>query len=72
MADSGTKSAAGGGLSLGTILGVIFIILKLTGNITWPWIWVLAPFWIPWAIVIGILIIIGLVAVIAGGSKRRW
>ena len=27
------------------ILGIIFIVLKLTGVINWPWIWVLAPFW---------------------------
>ncbi len=32
------------------ILGLIFITLKLTGHIAWPWLWVLAPFWIPIAI----------------------
>jgi len=26
------------------ILGLIFITLKLTGHITWSWLWVLAPF----------------------------
>ncbi len=36
------------------ILGLIFITLKLTGHITWSWLWVLAPFWIP--ISIGLLI----------------
>jgi hypothetical protein len=39
------------------ILGLIFITLKLTGHITWSWLWVLAPFWIP----IGILILIGII-----------
>lgn len=33
-------------LSLGTILGVAFIILKLIGKISWKWVWVIAPFWI--------------------------
>jgi hypothetical protein len=36
------------------ILGLIFITLKLTGHITWSWLWVLSPFWIP--ISIGLLI----------------
>lgn len=38
-------------------LGLIFITLKLIGVIDWAWVWVLAPFWIPFAIVLGILII---------------
>jgi hypothetical protein len=42
------------------ILGLIFITLKLTGYITWSWLWVLSPFWIP----IGILILIGIIAFI--------
>jgi energy-coupling factor transporter transmembrane protein EcfT len=35
-----------GGLGLGTVLFVVFLVLKLTGNIDWPWIWVFAPLWI--------------------------
>lgn len=30
-----------------SILGLIFITLKLMGYIAWSWWWVLAPFWIP-------------------------
>ncbi len=41
------------------ILGLIFITLKLTGHIAWSWLWVLAPFWIPLAI--ALLIILGAV-----------
>jgi uncharacterized membrane protein len=26
---------------------VIFLILKLTGNITWSWWWITSPLWIP-------------------------
>ena len=29
--------------SLLTVLGVLFIILKLTGYISWSWFWVLSP-----------------------------
>ena len=32
------------------VLGLIFVTLKLTNVIDWPWLWVLAPFWIPFAI----------------------
>ena len=44
------------------ILGLIFITLKLTGHITWSWMWVLAPFWIPLAIAIAIFLIDFIVA----------
>lgn len=27
-------------------LTILFVALKLTGQISWPWIWVLAPIWI--------------------------
>jgi hypothetical protein len=33
-------------LSLAGLLGVLFVYLKLTETINWPWIWVLCPFWI--------------------------
>jgi hypothetical protein len=34
------------GVGLTTVLQMIFIILKLTGNIDWSWWWVLSPLWI--------------------------
>lgn len=34
-----------GGISFLGLLGVLFIALKLTGNIDWSWIWVLLPLW---------------------------
>jgi hypothetical protein len=33
-----------------TLLGILFIGLKLTGYIDWSWLWVLAPFWAPFAL----------------------
>ena len=44
------------------ILGLIFITLKLTGHITWPWLWVLAPLWVPLAIFLLFLVILFVVA----------
>lgn len=39
-----------------TTLGLVFIVLKLLDVITWSWLWVLSPFWIPF--VIGIILVI--------------
>lgn len=39
------------GPSFATLLTLLFVTLKLTGVIAWPWIWVLAPFWI--AVILG-------------------
>jgi hypothetical protein len=55
-----------GGISLGTVLFIIFLILKLTGTITWSWLWVTAPLWIPVAIVVAFLIISGLIVFLFG------
>ena len=35
----------GGGLCLCDVLLVVFVVLKLIGQITWSWWWVTAPFW---------------------------
>lgn len=44
-----------------SILLVAFIVLKLCGVITWSWLWVLAPLWVPIALVPVILLIVGIV-----------
>jgi hypothetical protein len=36
-----------GGIGLGTILFIVFLILKLCGTINWSWWWVTSPIWIP-------------------------
>lgn len=46
------------------ILGLIFITLKLTGHIAWSWLWVLAPFWMPFAIALAIFIVVFIGALI--------
>ena len=50
-----------------TILGIIFITLKLMGYINWSWWYVLMPFWIP--IAFGLLVII-LMVLFGLGSKK--
>ncbi len=48
------------GFSICDLLLVAFIILKLTGTINWSWWWVLAPLWIPLAIILICIIILGI------------
>jgi hypothetical protein len=44
-----------------TTIFLIFLVLKLTGYISWSWWWVTAPLWIPFLLILGILILVGLV-----------
>jgi len=60
-----TKSNSGTGLSLSAVLFIVFLVLKLTGNIDWSWWWVTSPLWIPFALVLSIFGIVFLVVVIA-------
>lgn len=49
------------GISTSGLLGVLFVGLKLGGVIDWPWVWVLAPFWAPVAILLALIILMLLV-----------
>ena len=41
-----SSSARSGGIGFWGLLQIVFIVLKLTHVIDWPWVWVLAPAWI--------------------------
>jgi hypothetical protein len=56
MANNNTSN----GLGLGTVLFIVFLILKLTDNIDWSWWWVTSPLWVPLAFGIVIIGIAGL------------
>jgi hypothetical protein len=47
-------------------LALLFIGLKLADIITWPWLWVTAPIWIPLAVPIVIGILTGIVIAVRG------
>lgn len=38
------------------LLGLMFILLKLLGHITWSWLWVLSPLWAVPAIVAALIV----------------
>ena len=51
------------GLGLGVILFLIFMVLKLTGYITWSWWYITLPLWGPISLALVIVGIVGLVAI---------
>lgn len=49
------------GLGASGVLVIIFIVLKMTGLISWGWQWVLSPIWIGWII---LLLLWGLIKIL--------
>ncbi len=64
------KRSSTGGLGFASILTLIFITLKLTGHIEWSWWWVLAPTWIPIAIVLLVLLVVCFI--VLGAGMLEW
>ncbi len=56
--DNKTVIKFGGGSSsgFGVLLTILFVTLKLTGTISWPWLWVLCPLWIGLAFALAVLV----------------
>ena len=57
------------GMGFISALTLIFIVLKLTGYISWPWVWVLSPVWVSIS-----LIAIAFAVILVGGriAKGKW
>ena len=60
-----TDNNSTGGIGFVGLLSILFIGLKLTGYIDWPWVWVLSPIWISIILVIVIIIIVLIVMWVA-------
>ena len=58
--NSNNRNSGGysGAISFSGLLTIAFIVLKLCKVITWKWVWVLAPLWIPVSLWVFALIII--------------
>jgi hypothetical protein len=67
------KKATTGGLSIGTVLFLIFLTLKLAeiGPVAnWSWWWVTSPLWIPLALIGAIVaIVVGIALITSKISK---
>lgn len=59
MSNSSSSSNSSKGIGFCGLLGIVFIVLKLIGVITWSWLWVLSPLWIPfifWVLIVCIIL----------------
>jgi hypothetical protein len=67
-----TSSSNSGGVGFAGLLAIVFITLKLTGVISWSWVWVLSPIWITLAFGL-LLLLVGavLTAIVIARSNRR-
>lgn len=68
--DKPTNISTNGGVGFLGALTILFIALKLTNVIDWSWWWVLAPLWIPVAVVLGIIAIVAIVVLIVKLIKK--
>lgn len=69
MSDSGSSSDGIGVLGL---LGVAFVVLKLTGVITWSWWYVTMPFWGVLAIIFALLALFGVGYIVGYLVGKIW
>ena len=68
MSDSNTNNSGPVGVSLGGLVFLVFLILKLAeiGVVaSWPWWAVTAPLWGPLVVVLGVLAVAGIFILIA-------
>lgn len=65
-----TKYVRSGGMGLLGWLTILFVGLKLTGHIHWPWWLVLSPAWMPLAGILGVfaVVVVGAMLMAAIGS----
>lgn len=52
-----SEASSSGGIGFTGLLTIVFIVLKLTGVISWSWLWVLSPLWIGFSLAMLILIV---------------
>lgn len=57
---------SGGGLGVGSVLTIVFVVLKLVGVINWSWWWVLSPLWIGFGVTVLLILLFLLAAAIVG------
>jgi hypothetical protein len=57
------------GMSLFGTLLIIFVVLKLAGLVSWPWVWVLTPLWILPILVLALGLVATVVALIRNLKK---
>ena len=67
MSSSNSSVSSSGGIGFAGMLTILFIGLKITGNLDWSWWWVLSPLWIGLALFLAVLAVIFLMAGLFAG-----
>lgn len=65
MSNSSSPSKSGG-IGFFGLLTVLFIGLKLTDHIDWSWWWVLSPLWLPIALIVAVILVVGSIGAMLG------
>jgi hypothetical protein len=60
LKDRETVEVTHNGIGFSGLLTILFIGLKLTGQIDWDWLWVLSPIWLPFTVIAGLIIVIAI------------
>lgn len=68
MKNQKSESTKSGGIGFVGLLTIASIVLKLVGVISWPWIWILAPVWVP---ILIIIIVFTVVCIFAIKDRKR-
>ena len=68
---SSKSQASGGGIGFVGVLTVAFVVLKLVGVISWPWLWVLSPLWISALLAVALIVLMLIGILIASLVKSR-
>ncbi len=63
------KKTRNGRMGIISFLTILFIVLKVSGIISWPWIWVFSPIWIT---AICFILLFGIILVAGRIAKGKW
>ena len=56
---------------IASILTIVFVVLKLTNNISWSWWWVVSPLWIPLGLIAILFVVVFVFLFIKAMVKMR-
>lgn len=70
MSNNNNNSSTSSGIGITGLLGIAFVVLKLTGYIDWSWWWVTSPFWLPLATGLTVLAVWFLILLIPRRRKK--
>ena len=70
MSNESKTTFSFGGFGLGTLLTIVFLVLKLCGVIDWAWIFVFLPIIISVGLTILVWVVIFIIALV--GYKKGW